>query len=557
MNEQAVDVENPIKLPIRRPIWLCLVALVIAIAFDQLAWGNTPGLIFLLTVLMILVGGFTLALVEKKRVPWQSWLLLLPILAAAVMTVFRLEVFTNFTNVIVAIYGLLLLAVTFLNGAGSTFRIWDVLENGFKLMLSMLIAPISLIIAAVKKNAQKSQEERKVASRRVSPVLRGLLIALPLVLVLGALLASADLIFSQNISRLFKWISLENVGEVIFRTFYVIVLAYALSGAYIYVLSETMRNKDAEVSKPPLVKPFLGHVEAMIVLGSINLLFATFLVVQFRYFFGGDANISLEGFTFAEYARKGFFELIVVALISMGIFFAFSHITKRESSKTRRVFSLLGLLLMAQVGVMLLSAFQRLSLYEEAYGFTQARLVTHVFIIWLAVLLAIMVVLEITRKLPRLAGVLLVIAIGFMATLNLLNVDAFIARQNIAHAEQGHPLDADYLVWSLSEDATPSLYEAYKTEPLDPDTRELLGAALACRSADSGTQERSNSWVSWHGSWQKANQIYQDNAGLLDSYILKNDSENPDYFNWSVMVNGIRVHCYDLNQDNEIDPGWD
>ena len=532
-------------------------ALVIAIAFDRLAWGNTPGLIFLLTVLMILVGGFTLALVEKKRVPWQSWLLLLPILAAAVMTVFRLEVFTNITNVIVAIYGLLLLAISFLSGDGFSFRIWDVLENGFKFMLNLLIAPLSLLIAAVKKNAHKSQEERKATSRRISPVLRGLLIALPLVLVLGALLASADLIFSQNVSQLFKWISFENAGEVFFRTFYVIVLAYALTGAYIHVLTETMPIKDGKASKLPLVKPFLGYVEALVVLVSINLLFATFLVVQFRYFFGGSANISLEGFTFAEYARKGFFELIVVALISLVIFFAFSHITKRESGKTRWVFSSLGLLLMAQVGVMLLSAFQRLSLYEQAYGFTQLRLVTHVFIIWLAILLAAMVVLEVTRKLPRVAMVLLMVAVGFMLTLNLLNVDTFIAEQNIAHAEAGHPLDADFLVWELGDDATPMLFEIFKAGQLNPDTHELLGAALTCRSANSETRERSEGWVSWHGSWQQAQQAYQENSSLLDRYQLKDVSEYSDYFDWSVLLNGTRVHCFDLSQDDEVDLGWD
>ena len=83
---------------------------------------------------------------------------------------------------------------------------------------------------------------------------------------------------------------------------------------------------------------------------------------------------------------------------------------------------------------MLLSAHYRLSLYESAYGFTQQRTVTHVFIFWLAGLLLATVILEIFNKLPRIAVVLLLVALGFMVTLNLINVDDFIAQKNIAHA---------------------------------------------------------------------------------------------------------------------------
>ena len=108
-------------------------------------------------------------------------------------------------------------------------------------------------------------------------MLRGLLIALPLVILLGGLLASADLIFSSKIEGLFKWIKIEDFGELVFRFIYVVILAYALCGAFIFIVSQTAEKKVKD-NESPLVSPFLGKIEALIVLGAVNLLFLAFLV---------------------------------------------------------------------------------------------------------------------------------------------------------------------------------------------------------------------------------------------------------------------------------------
>ena len=131
-------------------------------------------------------------------------------------------------------------------------------------------------------------------------------------------------------------------------------------------------------------------------------MFAVFLAVQFRYFFAGSANVHIDGFTFAEYARRGFFELVAVALIAGVLYFSLASFTKRESAAKRRGFSILAGLLLAQVGVILVSAFQRLRLYEQAYGFTSLRLAAHVFMVFLGVLLLALILMELTRSFHRL-----------------------------------------------------------------------------------------------------------------------------------------------------------
>jgi len=552
MHQQIDETKNDQKLDFKHPLWLWLIPLVSAILFDQLFWRKTPGVVFLAIVILILLGGFINALIQKKHVPFTSWILLLPILFGAVMTIFRLDAFTNAANILVSLYALVLLAMTFLNGEWFTYRLRDILEGAVKLFVSILIDPIRLLVSSVKKNAQKAPGEKRASSRKISAVLRGLLIALPLVIILGALLASADLIFSEKITGAFKWLKIENFGQFVFRFIYVMVLAYGLCGAFIYILSQT-QPKQAKTEEKPFVAPFLGKTEALIVLACVNLLFAVFLVVQFRYFFGGNANITFEGFTYAEYARKGFFELVTVAIISLLLFFVLSHITKRSAGRERWIFSILGILLILQVGVMLLSAHYRLSLYETAYGFTQARTVTHVFIIWLAVLLPAMVVLEVSQRLGRVAIVLFLVAVGFMVTLNFINVDKFIVEKNITHASEDNDLDIHYLVWSLSEDGTPALFDAYLAPNMDPDLKQQIGAVLACRSVNAETRSENWSWVSWHASRDKASQLYKENAPLLADYELQDSEEGY----WTVILNGKTRPCYDLVHGFETQKGAD
>ena len=132
--------------------------------------------------------------------------------------------------------------------------------------------------------------------------------------------------------------------------------------------------------------------------------------------------------------------------------------TKRESAARARLSILAGLLL-AQVGVMLVSAFQRLRLYEQAYGFTSLRLAAHVFMVFLGVLLLALILMELTRSFHRLGLALVLGLMAFALVMVGINEDALIANQNIQRAVRGEELDAGYLIYSLSNDV-PELFRA-------------------------------------------------------------------------------------------------
>ncbi len=298
------------------------------------------------------------------------------------------------------------------------------------------------------------------SSIRFWAVVRGLIISLPILLTLAFLLGSADPIFNKELERILTVFQIEQLSQYLFRLFYILILAYLLIGVYLHAITRSQDEKLIGLEKPWLSR-FLGSTEAFILLGGINLLFLVFVFIQFRYFFGGQSNIHIDGYTYAEYARKGFAEMVVVAIISLVILQALSAITRRDTPTKQRWFAGLGVGLVALVCVILVSAFQRLQLYEIAYGFSRTRLYAHLFICWLGVLLIATVVIEITRRQRAFALAVVLAGIGFGVTLNLVNVDPFITAQNLAR-ETPQRLDVAYLV-SLSDDNVPLLAQTYQS----------------------------------------------------------------------------------------------
>ena len=100
----------------------------------------------------------------------------------------------------------------------------------------------------------------------------------------------------------------------------------------------------------------LGFTESAIVLGSVVILFVAFVVIQFQYFFGGQTNIGVAGYTYSEYARKGFGELVATGFFSLLLFLGLSTIVKRQTVAQHWIFSGLGMAMVILVGVMLLAA---------------------------------------------------------------------------------------------------------------------------------------------------------------------------------------------------------
>ncbi len=505
---------------------LWIVALALGWLFDFLFWKQSPGINFAIYAGLVLGGGFLVLGLNGLKPSWKSLLLLLPILFFAAMTFIRQEPLSIFLAVAFTLALMGLLALTYLGGRWPWYSLSDYVFNYVKLAGSMVARPVIFMMERKKQAGETPPPAASASSsgwKRFWAILRGVLIAIPVVVIFAALLASADLVFAQRVQDFVKLFRLGNLPQYIFRCIYILVGAYALAGIFLHAALKSQDEKLVGMDKP-LVPQFLGFTEAAVVLGAVVVLFALFAVVQFQYFFGGQTNVGVQGYTFSEYARRGFGELVAAAFFSLLLFLSLSAVVKRQNQAQRRVFSGLGLGMVALVGVMLYSAFQRLVLYEAAYGFSRLRAYTHVFMIWLAVLLAVVVVLDILRKERLFALAALLASIGFAATLTLLNVDGFIVRQNVARAVAGESLDVAYLA-SLSPDSVPALVAAYQDQSLPGYTRDAVGAALVCREHNSSGSGDQN-WRGFTLSRWWADKALQRVQSRLDAYQIL-DSGGP------------------------------
>lgn len=501
----------------RMRFWL--MALAVALAFDFFFWNKAPGISFFLWVLLILAGGWWLAYMDGVRPARATVVLGIAVLGFAAVPVLRSEEFTALAAAGLALAGTLLIAATFRNGHWMHFRLRDYLFA----LGGLIVAGLSRLLSGVKITAPAGESTAKTPKqtglRQALPVLRGVLLALPVVLVLGALLASADPIFKQRLGGLLDLFTIERLPEYLFRLVYILVFSYVFAGLYLHAVHPLHAAARPDPDAPSQGGP-LGWIEALVVLVSVNLLFAFFVSIQLVYLFGGQTNITAEGYTYAEYARRGFYELLAVAVISLALYSSLTALTRPREGRAQTVFRALCVLLLALVIVILVSSLQRLTLYENAYGFSRLRTYTHVFILWLGIALLAAVVLELLGRRGRLALALLGALVGFGASLAAINVDGFIVRQNVARAVQGQELDSAYLA-SLSDDAVPVLVELYGSPELPPTVRDSLGLELSCRSYRL-KNETPQSWVSFRVSHAAARQLLEANsADLAARYPLE------------------------------------
>ena len=323
-------------------------------------------------------------------------------------------------------------------------------------------------------------------SSRWRPLVRGLALALPVVGIFSLMLSSADPLLEAARVELGR---LLTSWDAIPRAFFFGTLFVLMGGA----CGVTARGPIEATARPLADRAGIGAVERTIVLGAVTLLFAGFLVLQVSYLFGNLPGTVGSGVTFAEYARRGFAELTIVATLCVVLIAGLDHAVNRGTGSWRA--HLMELVLLGELTLLLASAFRRLLLYEDAYGFTTARLYGQAYMVWLAVVLTL-VVAELRR---RLDGYRIVRRAGVAAAVMLIgliywNHEAWIVQRNVARFAATRQFDACYAVWSLSQNAVPALVTAL--DELPPPMAATLRRELMRRYGAPPSQDVR--WYEWN-----------------------------------------------------------
>lgn len=334
--------------------------------------------------------------------------------------------------------------------------------------------------------------------RRGLAFVRGLAIALPVLGLFGLLFMSADAVFARMVADAFRF----DLEQVISHVIVFSVLTWIGTG---YLRGFLYGTDIAWVGPLPnesvlfgllARRPALGRTEIAMVLGSLNLLFLLFVAIQFRYLFGGATLVQISpNLTYADYARRGFFELVTAVALVVPLLLAMDWLRSGAAGLFRALAGAQVVLVLAVAA----SAFERLRLYYSVYGLTEARFYAMALLAWIAVMLVWLALTVLRDRRDRFAVGALLTACASVALFFVINPDAFIARANLARLTSTDAtvrFDVAYAT-TLSADAVPVLVQALPTLPADVQCR-LARHMLRRWSPGQVSSIRSWNWSAAH-----------------------------------------------------------
>lgn len=298
-------------------------------------------------------------------------------------------------------------------------------------------------------------EENENTARKA--ILRGLLISLPLLLIIVNLLTSADAMFSYHINNIIEGFDYVNIAKFTRHFVFILFIAmYSIGSLW------SLKYKEENVKISTGSKHKWNSVTVMTVLFSISIVYLLFSIVQISYLYGGSQKVIESGYTYAEYARRGFFELVLVALINFTILISSIKFTKVDGQRTASTLKATYSLLIVFTFNMITSAFYKMNLYEKAFGYTILRILVQIFIVYLGILLVILL-FKVWRKSFKPLRIALIVSMVFYMAINFMNIDKVIAKNNIDRYIETGDIDMYYMI-GLSYDSIDELKRLLELE---------------------------------------------------------------------------------------------
>lgn len=353
-------------------ILLALVIWVNLFLFQPLA--GTGLALFLWGVLCLVLAVFVQATSFQKMPRFQILLLIVALFGAGVLVIRAAPVVIFLITVLML--GLVFLLTYLLASRTEKLRAFGEVIAAPFLFLKGWVESFATWPKVTDSSGKK--ENNSLQWRRLVPVLVGVMVGIPLVLLLSSLLASADPVYSQFVRHLVHW---EVPDRVLVRVL-VSAIAVVMFGPLL-----VMRLQQRFVSPLAWRSTNSALTALNTVLVMVLVLLAVFLAVQWPYVFArvaAETDLSQFGVaTYSEYVTKGFSELIVVAVIIYGVLGIHMVVWRgnlRKSSWGRVLAT--GLVLL--FGVFILSVFRRVWLYQLYHGMSLIRVYGLVFLLGVA-----------------------------------------------------------------------------------------------------------------------------------------------------------------------------
>lgn len=245
------------------------------------------------------------------------------------------------------------------------------------------------------------------------------------------LLLSYDKDFSSLLNKIFDFDIWDIFSHIISLGFAIPIGMY-IFGLFIsssehkcnnIITAQSCRNTYKKIKIAPIVTVLTAVVPLLCI-------YVIFFISQWKYYISGFTGILPDEFSYAEYAREGFFQLCAVSVINFMVIISVVLFMRRHNQSSTILLKILSIVYSVFTLVLISTAVAKMVMYIDCYGLTPKR----VYATWLMLVLAIIFLLIIVKQFaPKLKAVAtsFAICIAMFAALSLTNIESFIAWYNV------------------------------------------------------------------------------------------------------------------------------
>jgi hypothetical protein len=379
--------------------------------------------------------------------------------------------------------GILLLAFLFITEQMYENKNWSIglyITNGFLFIINMIVTCIQPITHLV----EYLENHKKNNKRKLRYVIIGIVISIPILIVVVVLLSLADELFNKIFGRL--------ISYIFFNSDIIVIGIRAVFGIFLFyssIASIALNNLSVNSGVSKKLDPVIGITFSSII-SAIYALFCTLQIYQVVKYI-----LEYKNFSYAEFARRGFFELLFVSVMNFIMIMICCNCFK-ESKALKIILTFVSGCTYILIG----SSAYKIILYIREYNLTFLRILVLLGLLFLAFFMGGLIVYIYNRKMP-IVKYILIVGMSIYIVFSFMKPDQVIVRYNLAHFDysENYMYDIRYLVNHLSLDAIPDIAK-YQTSNsnINNEIKELFEDRIEYY------EEKNNTFIKYNFSEAKA-----------------------------------------------------
>lgn len=363
-------------------------------------------------------------------------------------------IFDNLTFYLINIVLIPILYLIMIIWAISDFQIKSIM---YKIIL-MIFQPLNYIGDVIKTvingfNSKRKNDQIEEKTEK-NDIFKAICLTGIIALIVISLLCSADNEFAKIFSTIFKDINIFNVSELTGRIIIIIIAFFYFAGFFMNMLDKENGLKEFEKDEKAEKKESYT-IRMMITV--LNLVYLVFCFTQIKVLFT-EQNIK-----YSEFARKGFFQLMIVSLINIVMILKANNKNLKETEKQEKYKKTMCIVMVIFTLIIIISAFARMTLYQQNYGYTRLRILVDYTLIT-EIILLIPTIIYILKNKIDLIKTYFVIIITMYCLVNFINIDKIIMKNNFNRYKETGYIDLNYLMEMNNSDLIEQLLELKDTE---------------------------------------------------------------------------------------------